>query len=75
MRSACSLRGFLISVVQILSVATIASAEPVGLIGGQFDVSPLGSATYSIPISVPPGTAGMEPNCRLPMTVVVPMAY
>lgn len=39
--------------------------EIVGSIGGQFDVSPLGSATYSIPISLPPGTAGMEPKLSL----------
>lgn len=34
-------------------------------IPGQFAVSPSGAATYSIPIEVPPGVAGLTPNLSL----------
>ena len=38
---------------------------PVGAMGGLFGVSPLGSATYSIPIDVPLGVGGMEPKISI----------
>ena len=45
---------------QISSAATTPGATP-----SSFSVNESGAATYSIPIAVPPGTAGMEPKLSL----------
>lgn len=41
------------------------TAAEVGTTSGQFEVTPSGSATYTIPITIPPGTAGTEPKVAI----------
>jgi RHS repeat-associated protein len=47
------------------AMARAGDAPPVMMVPGQFDVSAGGAATYSIPIAVPPGTAGTVPSLSL----------
>ena len=50
------------------SIADASKADPtvvVGAIGGTVDVSALGGAVYTIPIQVPEGIAGMQPNLSI----------
>ncbi|RXG84820.1 FG-GAP-like repeat-containing protein [Bradyrhizobium zhanjiangense] len=41
------------------------TSASVGTVDGTFDVSLLGAATYTIPIKIPPGTAGTQPKLSL----------
>ncbi len=47
------------------AAAWAAAGPPAMIVPGQYSVSPTGAATYSIPISVVPGTAGMVPALSL----------
>lgn len=59
--------------ILVLSMATLAAAAGLahaqtrvpGHTPGKFEVSPSGAATYSVPIEVPPGVAGMAPSISL----------
>ena len=54
------------ALLALLASATSVAEEYVpGTFGGQLSVDELGSAAYAIPIDVPPGIAGMQPELSL----------
>jgi RHS repeat-associated protein len=58
-------RSLVLLMLGLLPALIANGQQVVGSVGGQFDVSPLGSASYTIPINLPPGTAGIEPKLAL----------
>ena len=60
-----SLVKFLGLAVSIVCTQNAFAALTPGSITGNFSVSESGAASYSVPIAVPPGTAGMEPRLSL----------
>lgn len=53
-----------IVIAAFFCLSTAAQAQMM-MLPGQFDVSPSGSALYTVPIETPPGTAGMSPAITL----------
>ncbi|MDR1345109.1 MAG: hypothetical protein LBK03_00200, partial [Bacteroidales bacterium] len=58
-----------ITIIACCLVFTLGKAQntalPVGSLPGSIDVSATGAATYSIPIEVVPGTAGIQPHLSI----------
>ncbi|MDR1346078.1 MAG: hypothetical protein LBK03_05190, partial [Bacteroidales bacterium] len=58
-----------VSIAFFASIALLGKAQntalPVGSLPGSIDVSATGAATYSIPIEVVPGTAGIQPHLSI----------
>ena len=49
----------------ILPIQGYSQTDIVGSLGGEMSVSPMGTASYSIPIEVVPGTCGVQPSLAI----------
>jgi RHS repeat-associated protein len=56
---------FTIITAACLALTAMAQNDPVAAIPGKLDVTSLGTATYHIPITVPSGVNGLQPNISL----------
>src|SRR6266571_7967787 len=57
-----------VSFSAVVSLAAQAATAPVGATPGSFSVDPNGGANYTIPIQIPPGSAGLAPGIALTYT-------
>ncbi|MHB8530144.1 MAG: SpvB/TcaC N-terminal domain-containing protein [Caulobacteraceae bacterium] len=64
-RVLAALSGLALVTLQTPPAAAAASSAPAMLTPGKFSVNDRGAFTYTIPIAVPPGTAGMVPALSL----------
>ena len=64
-KSLCCAQIILFLHIFFASIMILNAQNPVGAIPGEIDISPMGAATYTIPIEVVPGTQGMQPNLSI----------
>jgi hypothetical protein len=55
----------LLALLGVLQAQTASAAEIPGAIRGEFSVSATGAASYRVPLQLPPGVAGLQPNLAL----------
>lgn len=65
MRIFLSLKLIGVSTLLVFSGTSHASSTVVGSLDGKFEVATSGAATYSVPLTVPPGVAGVNPKIGL----------
>jgi hypothetical protein len=58
-------KSFLCAIILMQMFTVLQAQNSVGAIPGVIDVSPMGAASYTIPIEVVPGTQGMQPNLSI----------